>query len=142
MPNDYLQNYADFFDNLSIDNLANLSSVMTEDIHFIDPFNDTHGLRQVEKIFAHMYTSLETPRFSVAHMGMADGDEPLGFLRWELNATLRGKAYRITGMSEVRFAADGRVNLHVDHWDAAQQFYEHLPVVGWVLRTIRSRLQA
>ena len=87
-----------------------------------------------------MFSNLERPQFTVSHMGMADNDEQLGFLRWELDSMLRGKPYRIIGMSEVIFAADGRVSLHVDHWDAAQQFYERLPVIGGVLRMIRSRL--
>ena len=135
-----LQRYATFFEELSADNLAQLSNVMTEDIHFVDPFNDVHGLPKVEKIFQHMFDNLGSPEFTVTHAGMADGDESLGFLRWELNSLLRGKPYRIVGMSEVGFANDGRVNLHVDHWDAAQQFYERLPFFGGVLRMIRSRL--
>ena len=135
-----LQRYATFFEELSADNLIKLSGVMTEDIHFIDPFNDVRGLAKVEKIFEHMFSNLEKPQFTVSHMGMADNGQPLGFLRWELDSLLSGKPYRIVGMSEVSFAADGRVSLHVDHWDAAQQFYERLPVIGGVLRMVRSRL--
>ena len=140
MPDANLQRYATFFEELSADNLMQLSRVMTDDIHFIDPFNDVRGLAKVEKIFEHMFSNLEQPQFTVSHMGMADNAESLGFLRWELDSMLRGKPYRIIGMSEVSFAADGRVSLHVDHWDAAQQFYERLPVLGGVLRMIRSRL--
>jgi steroid delta-isomerase len=140
MPDANLQRYARFFEQLSADNLTQLATVMTEDIHFIDPFNDVRGLKQVEKVFAHMFDSLENARFTVSHMGMSDNEQPLGFLRWELNASLRGQPYPIIGMSEVSFAADGRVSLHIDHWDAARQFYERLPLVGGLLRAIRSRL--
>jgi steroid delta-isomerase len=140
MPDANLQRYARFFEQLSADNLTQLATVMTEDIHFIDPFNDVRGLKQVEKVFAHMFDSLENARFTVSHMAMSDNEQPLGFLRWELNASLRGHPYPIIGMSEVSFAADGRVSLHIDHWDAARQFYERLPLVGGLLRAIRSRL--
>ena len=136
-----LRRYATFFEKLSLDNLDQLSSVMTEDIHFIDPFNDVRGLGQVEKVFRHMFDNLENARFTVSHIALTNENEPLGFLRWELDSSLKDKPYRITGMSEVSFAPDGRVNKHIDHWDAARQFYEKLPLIGGLLRIIRSRLK-
>jgi steroid delta-isomerase len=141
MPDENLQRYARFFEQLSADNITQLTTVMTEDIHFIDPFNDVKGLKQVEKVFSHMFESLDNPQFRVSHMAMSDNDQAMGFLRWELNSTLRGRPYQIIGMSEVCLAADGRVSLHIDHWDAARQFYERLPLVGGLLRAIRSRLK-
>ena len=142
MPDTNLQRYADFFEKLTVEKVSELSQVMTEDVHFVDPFNDVHGLALVEKIFRHMFDSLQNPEFTVTHTALADNDKSLGFLRWELDCYVRGNSYRIVGMSEVGFASDGRVNLHIDHWDAAQQFYERLPLIGALLRTIRSRLKA
>ena len=42
--------------------------------------------------------------------------------------------WRVEGMSEIRFAPDGRVTDHQDHWDAATQFYGRLPLIGPALR--------
>lgn len=133
--------YVACFEALSPETLAQLSNVMTDDIHFVDPFNDVRGLKQVEKIFAHMFASLDNPAFQVTHAVVSDGPEPRGLLRWQLSSSLNGKPYSIIGMSEVGFAADGRVCEHIDHWDAGAQFYERLPIIGWLLRKIRARLQ-
>jgi steroid delta-isomerase len=135
-----LQRYTAFFEQLDADNLSQLVTVMTEDVHFVDPFNDVHGLVSVEKIFKHMFSSLQDSQFKVTHAALTGESEPLGLIRWELSSSLNDKPYNIIGMSEIRFAADGRVNSHIDHWDAGQQFYERLPVIGWLLRTIRARL--
>ena len=135
-----LQRYTEFFEQLNPDNLSQLVSVMMEDVHFVDPFNDVHGIESVENIFLHMFKSLQDSRFRVTHAAVADGAQPRGLIRWELTSMLNGKPYNIVGMSEVRFAPDGRVNAHIDHWDSGQQFYERLPVIGWLLRKIRSRL--
>jgi hypothetical protein len=135
-----LKRYADYFEQLNADNLSQLVTVMSEDVHFVDPFNDVHGLEAVERIFRHMFTSLQDAKFRVTHAAVTGGSEPIGLIRWELSSLLNGKPYNIIGMSEVGFAADGRVNSHIDHWDAGQQFYERLPVIGWLLRTIRARL--
>ena len=41
----------------------------------------------------------------------------------------------------VKFAPDGRISEHIDHWDAAAQFYERIPVLGWLIRKVRRRLE-
>jgi steroid delta-isomerase len=141
MSDSSLRRYTDFFEHLSLDNLDRLSSVMTDDIHFVDPFNDVIGVADVQAIFRHMFRSLDNPRFTVTHAAMSGDRELHGLIRWELDSVLRGAPYRIVGMSEIGFSDDGRVNLHIDHWDAARQFYERLPVIGWLLRMIRSQLK-
>jgi steroid delta-isomerase len=135
-----LQVYANFYEKLSPATLGQLGNVMTEDVRFVDPFNDVQGLPAVEQIFVHMFASLDNPVFRVSHAAMSAGPDPRGLLLWELTSTLNGKPYNIVGMSEVTFAADGRVCRHIDHWDAGRQFYERLPVIGWLLKKIRARL--
>jgi hypothetical protein len=45
----------------------------------------------------------------------------------------------IRGASHVRFASDGRVAYHRDYWDAAEELYEKLPVVGSLMRWLKTR---
>ncbi len=140
MTEEYLQRYIKFFEELSVDRLTELNRVMSEDIHFVDPFNNVRGLASVQKIFQHMYSNLDDAGFTVTHAAITEGTAPRGLIRWELKALLKGRPYSIVGMSEVAFDSDGRVSEHIDHWDAASQFYESLPAIGWLLRTIRARL--
>jgi steroid delta-isomerase len=141
MAHDGLRRYTEFFERLSPDSLADIASVMTDDVRFVDPFNDVTGIDKTENIFRHMFDSISDARFTVKHAGMAEGSDTEAMISWVLDCRFRGKPYQIVGMSDVVFAPDGRVISHVDHWDAAQQFYEHLPIVGWLLRGIRRRLQ-
>jgi steroid delta-isomerase len=140
MSNSNLQAYTAFYEKLSPETLGQLGNVMTEDVHFVDPFNDVHGLVAVKQIFVHMFANLEDSVFRVSHAAMSAGPDPRGLILWELTSSLNGKPYNIVGMSEVRFAADGRVCRHIDHWDAGRQFYERLPIIGWMLKKIRARL--
>jgi steroid delta-isomerase len=141
MAHDGLQRYIEFFERLSPDTLADIASVMTEDVRFVDPFNDVTGIEKTKNIFRHMFDSISDARFTVKHAGMAEGSDTQAMISWVLDCQFRGKPYKIEGMSDVVFASDGRVISHIDHWDAAQQFYEYLPFVGWLLRGIRRRLQ-
>jgi hypothetical protein len=86
---------------------------------------------------------MESPVFQVTHRAQAAQDDSVWFLRWRLTGRLRSLSNRdwdITGMSEIHLAPDRRVAAHIDHWDAGQQFYELLPVIGSVIRLLRRRV--
>lgn len=139
-----LQRYVDWFEALTPDSLDDLESIMTDDVHFSDPFNFVTGLKETRKVFDDMFDMLDSLRFRITHSAMTDSDPAAALIRWEMDAISRkGKEpVRIIGMSEVYFSADGRVRIHIDHWDAGRQFYEKLPVIGWLVRKIRSRMEA
>lgn len=123
-----------------------LEAHLTEDVRFRDPFNDLAGLVAYRRVLEDMLEHVGTPRFTVTHAGMApgrSGQPSIGLLRWQLTGTLLtlgGRHWTLDGTSEVGFATDGRVNLHVDFWDAAGGLYEQLPVLGRVLAMLRRRI--
>ena len=98
------------------------------------------GLPAIRAIFAHMFVALHEPRFVVTG-GFAQGDE--AFLTWDF--VFRFKRFdshtlqTVRGATHLRFAADGRVSLHRDYWDAAEELYEKLPVVGGLMRWLTRR---
>jgi len=40
----------------------------------------------------------------------------------------------------VTFDDNGLVVAHIDYWDAAQNLYERLPLIGWLFAWLRRRL--
>jgi len=48
----------------------------------------------------------------------------------------------VRGSSHLKLAADGRIAWHRDYWDAAEELYEKLPVLGSLMRWLRQRLAA
>ena len=48
----------------------------------------------------------------------------------------------IRGCTELRFDSAGQVALHRDYWDAAEELYEKLPLLGALMRALRRRLKA
>jgi hypothetical protein len=65
-------------------------------------------------------------------------------LRWQM--VIRFKRFRrgldteTVGMSHLRFDAQGRVVYHQDYWNAADGLYEHIPLLGSLIRMIKRRL--
>jgi hypothetical protein len=65
------------------------------------------------------------------------------FLTWEFRFQFRnyqtGTEQVILGASHLVFDAHGLVVLHRDYWDAAEELYEKLPLVGSVMRWLKRR---
>ncbi len=132
---------ARFYETLSPQTLDQTATVYADDAHFIDPFNDVHGQAAIRRVLAHMFDNLQSPRFEVLQ-SITEGDAAM--LAWDFRFSRRGQRdeWRVHGVSQLGFAADGRVLLHRDHWDPASQLYERLPLLGAVLRALRRRLSA
>lgn len=68
-----------------------------------------------------------------------------GFILWRMVIRAKrlggGAPWTVDGVTEVELTAEGKVAAHLDHWDAASQFYERLPVLGFLLRLVKRRLQ-
>jgi hypothetical protein len=130
----------DFFETLSPASLDQLDAFYTPDAYFKDPFNEVRGLAAVRGIFSHMYEALEQPRFVVTGR-IVDGDQC--FLTW--NFEFRFKRFdtatlqTVRGGSHLKFTAKGLIDFHRDYWDAAEELYEKLPVVGGLMRWLKKR---
>lgn len=128
---------ARFYETLTPAALDGLDQLYAPDARFKDPFNEVAGTAAIRRIFAHMFATTEAPRFEVTDRIEQGGQAMLG---WTFHFALRGRALTVRGVTHLRFDADGRVTLHRDYWDAAEELYEKLPVVGGLMRALKRRL--
>jgi len=128
-----------FFEQLAPADLARLGAVYTNDARFKDPFNEVVGVAAIRGVFEHMFASLDAPRFVVREV-IVQG--PQCFLTWDFVFRMRrfnrGEQV-IRGSSHLMLAPDGRITLHRDYWDAAEELYEKLPVLGGLMRWLKRR---
>jgi hypothetical protein len=66
------------------------------------------------------------------------------YFRWTMDTRMKhlakGRNVRTIGVTLVRFDPRGRVLLHQDFWDSAQGVWDHVPVLGNVIRWIQSKI--
>ena len=131
--------YAAYFERVAHDNLDELRNFCAADVRFRDPFNDVRGQDKIVRIFAKMFEDVAEPKFEVIDNAVSGSNS---YLRWifRFRNKKNGKAFSIEGMTEVHFDEAGLVIAHLDHWDAASQLYEHVPLLGGILRLVRKRL--
>ena len=127
------------FETLMPADTGRLNEVYADDVRFKDPFNEVQGIAAVQRIFAHMFVALDEPHFFVRNV-IVQGDAC--FLTWDFIFRFKrfGRALQtIRGGSHVELDAQGRITLHRDYWDAAEELYEKLPILGPVMRFLKRR---
>ena len=71
-------------------------------------------------------------------------DEGGALLTWDMTFRIRrlkpGEVRTIHGATHLKFDAAGRIAYHRDYWDAADELYAKLPVIGPVMRWLKRRL--
>jgi len=127
------------YEGLEHDRLGDLLALYHPNASFKDPFNEVLGQAAIRRLFEHMFEALDDPRFVVTQAA-CEGDQ--AFLTWTFHFRRRGGGARmhILGATHLHYAPDGRVHLHRDYWDAAEELYAKLPVLGALMRWLQRRL--
>lgn len=127
-----------WFETLTVESLLTISTYYCTDAYFKDPFNEVNDLARIQHIFSDMFKSIENARFIIIDQ-LSDGHQ--GFLTWRFEFRWGRREMTIFGSSHIRFDHQGKVCFHRDYWDAAEELYEKLPVLGFVLRHLKKRAQ-
>jgi steroid Delta-isomerase len=127
------------FEQLTPADIDRLGTYYAADARFKDPFNDVQGLPAIQGVFRHMYAALHEPRFVVRDV-IVQGDQC--FLSWDFVFRFKrfsGELQTVRGGSQLQLDPIGLITLHRDYWDAAEELYEKLPVVGGLMRWLKRR---
>lgn len=138
---DIIEAYVAAFTTLDANNMDRLLSLVDDDVHFIDPFNDVRGKTSFCAIFDHMFKTCDEPRFTVTDIAYSD---QFAYLRWDMTARLKSwpkSALFLSGMSEIHIGNNGLITAHIDHWDSASQLLAKLPIINVLMRPILRRFR-
>ena len=134
------QQIAHYFETLTPENVSALKDYYSETARFKDPFNEVVGVPAIQKIFEHMFVSLEKPHFVITGQ-VIEGDQ--AFLTWEFR--FRFKRFDtqtdqvVLGTSHLVLDAQQRISMHRDYWDVAEELYEKLPWLGGLMRWLKKK---
>jgi len=118
----------------------------TEKIYAPNAFlNDTlktlHGSPAIRDYFIKTARGLESMTVTFDDVAVSGQNY---YFRWTMDTRMKhlahGKNVRTVGVTMVRFDPEGRVILHQDFWDSAQGVWDHVPLLGTVIRWIQSKI--
>lgn len=132
-----------FYEHLRLEDVDRFDTYYRHDARFRDPFNHVSSIDGIKRIFSHMFTQVRDPAFRVNKVIIGDGD---AILFWTFHFRFKGvgckSAQSLEGVTHLAFDEDGLVTLHRDYWDAAEELYGRLPVIGTLMRGLQRMIRA
>lgn len=132
-----------FYEHLRPEDVPRFDTYYRHDARFRDPFNHVSSIEGIKRIFTHMFTQVNDPAFRVTKVIIGEGD---AMLFWTFHFRFKGMGCKsvqsLEGVSHLEFDDEGRVTLHRDYWDAAEELYGRLPVIGSIMRGLQRMIRA
>lgn len=135
-----LANFCKIYQNLNKDNLHQLKEVYNDSIEFVDAVDKVKGIDALTVYFEHLYENMKFCRFIIDHIVEQNGEASLVWrMEYAHHKINSGKLITVDGSSFIKFS--NKVDYHRDFVDMGQMLYEHLPVVGAVIKGIKTRVR-
>lgn len=125
------------YEHISVESIDDLIQLYSTDARFKDPFNLVFGRDAIRDIFLKMFEQLDSPQFFIREVLQQERSASLlwefqfKFKRWD--TTVKS----LTGVSWLQFDEKNLVSSHTDYWDPAEGIYEHLPLIGSLMRGLK-----
>jgi hypothetical protein len=137
-----IERFKDFLNPWTEENiLSKVRLVYAENAYYNDALKEVIGIDAIEAYFRRGFKTLESCTFDFFDVAISGGDY---YLRWVTDMRYKtfkkGRAFRSYGITHIRFDERGKVVLHVDYWDSASGIFEHIPLLGGLIRFIKGRL--
>jgi hypothetical protein len=120
-----------------------LSSIYSDNVLFIDPITSHHGLAEVKGYFNNLLTQAKSCKFDIAHiLSCGPNDSHVTHIaNWTMKLTLNkgDKLITLDGTTQLGIK-DDIIVYHKDYYDVGEMVYEHVPLLGFVIKKIKSRL--
>lgn len=133
-----IERFKAFYQDVKHPQLDKIDEIYTEDVLFKDP---VHELRSAEKLHAYlseMSVNVHSGRFEYLDQIVSDNT---AYIKWNMHfkhPKLGSKTITVRGISQVQF--NERIYFHEDVYDLGELIYEHVPLLGSVVKSLKKRL--
>ncbi len=137
-----LARFQEFLSAMSADGIrADIREVYAQNVFFNDTLKTVAGVDALEEYLLETVQRTSFVRVRFDDVVRSGRDYYLRwFMEYQSDRINGGAVVSSIGMSQIRFDESGKVVLHQDYWDSTGGLFEHAPVVGWVLRKVKSGL--
>ena len=136
-----LDRIRDIFNAMGSNTLHLVDEMYAPDVVFVDPFHRIAGRAALREYYRKMYANVQSIRFDFSGATVGERDAVLYWtMTYQHPRLAGGKPIALEGCTRLVFAADGKVNIHRDYFDAGAMLYEHIPLLGRGIRFIRERV--
>ncbi|MCL9774355.1 nuclear transport factor 2 family protein [Vibrio methylphosphonaticus] len=128
------------YQQLDKQNLHLLKGIYHDHVVFEDPAHRVEGKTSLVAYFEELYTNVIKCDFDIEQQQQFESQ---GFLTWTMSLQHpklnRGQPISVKGASHIQFE-QGFVIYHRDYFDLGEMLYEHIVVLGGLIKGIKKRL--
>ncbi|WP_369788675.1 nuclear transport factor 2 family protein [Rouxiella sp. WC2420] len=129
-----------FYRNMDSASLSQLPDIYHSQTVLVDPVGRHEGLPALKHYFEQLLAQTEYCRFDIQQTLTQDDEAVLFWRMTYAHPRLRkGQELTLDGTSHLRFS-ENRVIYQRDFYDMGAMLYEHIPLLGSVVRAVKSRL--
>ncbi|MCL1138787.1 nuclear transport factor 2 family protein [Shewanella pneumatophori] len=133
-----IERFVGLYQQLNKDNLHLLGQVYSDDIEFSDPLHQVYGLSALTNYFANLYANVGSINFDIHQVIHAQGAATLKWTMTFTHAKLNGaQPISLDGVSVLSLG--DKIYQHQDFFDLGSMLYEHIPLVGRLVKLIKAR---
>ncbi|MFT6094121.1 MAG: steroid delta-isomerase-like uncharacterized protein [Pseudohongiellaceae bacterium] len=129
------------YQSLSDGDMAPVEALYADDIYFEDPTQGTQGKAALMRHIDQTFSNISNFNFKSHRMLTSDVDV---FISWTQIFNHRklagGKTLRVEGSTYLK-TRDGKIYYQRDYFDLGAVVYENLPIIGPIIKILRSRLR-
>lgn len=120
---------------------ANIRALYADDIYFNDTFIIVNN---IDDLVSHMVKTAEQVDVTTVDIHEVIKGQSDYYLKWTMHMSFSVFGSQVDsvsmGMTQLRFNEEGKITLHQDYWDGAENFYEHLPFLGPLVKKVKAKL--
>ena len=132
-----LTNFKDYFQYMKLADNSALENIYADNIQFVDPIHELNGLKSLSQYFEKLNKNLVSGAFEFTDETVT-GDR--AFLSWNMVLRLKKpkKEVSATGLSVL--IIEDKIVYQRDYFDAGELFYEHIPVLGNIIKIVKKQI--
>ncbi|MEZ5470841.1 MAG: nuclear transport factor 2 family protein [Marinicella sp.] len=119
----------------------NIKSVYAQDIYFNDTFRIITNRDELIQYLTETAEFVNSTTVEILDVAKGSTDY---FVKWSMKMNFEVKGNEVDsfslGVTQLRFNEQGLIVFHQDFWDSSEAFFEHLPLVGRIVKSIKSKL--
>ncbi|WP_394205666.1 nuclear transport factor 2 family protein [Shewanella waksmanii] len=135
----WLENFIAVYEKLGTDNLVALDKVYHSEVVFLDPMHRVEGLNQLLSYFDGLYENLLECSFTVDNSLIMDNHAAIYWTMTYRHTQLNGANPIVVEGHSLLKGQDNKVIYHRDYLDVGAMLYEHIPVLGFLVRKVKQR---
>ena len=137
-------NFANLYNHLDSNDVAkNTEKTYAELLYFNDTLVTIKTRRDLINYLVHTQEQLKGINFTVLNVMKSEKDF---FVQWKMETIFEVMGQRnevqTVGITHMKFDEQGKIILQQDYWDSTSGFFQHIPMLGGILKWIKQNLSS